>query len=56
MVDAGTRRFAYYANLSPGQYKFHVLAGNVDGAWNEEGAAFNFYLQRIFIKRGFSWG
>ena len=36
-VDAGGRRIAYYSHLSPGEYVFHVIAGNSDGVWNEEG-------------------
>lgn len=36
-VDAGPRRVAYYDNLSPGSYKFRVIACNNDGAWNEAG-------------------
>ena len=43
-VDAGSRRFAYYANLPPGNFRFHVIAGNVDGPWNRQGAVFAFYL------------
>ena len=54
-VDAGDRRFAYYANLPPGPYRFNVIAGSVDGSWNEEGAAFafdltpHFYQTRLFM-------
>ena len=32
-VNAGTRRVAYYTNLPPGNYRFHVIAANDDGAW-----------------------
>ncbi len=45
-VDAGTRRTAYYTNLSPGHYRFRVRAANEDGVWNETGAAFDFTLAR----------
>lgn len=38
-VEAGTRRFAEYRDLKPGQYAFRVIACNEDGLWNEEGAA-----------------
>ncbi|KAA3617505.1 MAG: hybrid sensor histidine kinase/response regulator [Calditrichaeota bacterium] len=31
----GTRRFATYTNLSPGQYVFKVKGSNSDGIWNE---------------------
>jgi signal transduction histidine kinase/ligand-binding sensor domain-containing protein len=36
--EVGTRRTAFYNNLPPGNYTFHVLAANRDGVWNEEGA------------------
>lgn len=43
-VDAGTRRTAYYNNLPPGTYQFHVKACNQDGVWNETGASLSFVL------------
>jgi len=49
-VDAGVRRFAYYANLPPGQYRFRVIAGQVDGPWNEAGESFGFYLKPHFYQ------
>lgn len=36
-IDAGTRREAFYNNLGPGNYRFHVRACNNDGVWNEAG-------------------
>ena len=33
--QAGTRRAAYYTNVGPGQYKFHVRAVNEDGMVGE---------------------
>jgi len=36
--DAGTRREAFYTNLAPGTYRFHVIACNNDGVWNRIGA------------------
>jgi len=41
-VDAGTRRAAYYSRLPPRQYRFHVIACNNDGVWNNEGAVISF--------------
>jgi ligand-binding sensor domain-containing protein/signal transduction histidine kinase len=38
-IDAGTRREAYYTNLSPGTYQFRVIACNNDGLWSSEQAA-----------------
>jgi len=38
-IHAGTRRAAYYTNLPPGSYTFHVIACNNHGVWNTEGAS-----------------
>lgn len=35
--EVGDRRV--YSNLRPGEYKFHVTAGNEDDVWNEAGAS-----------------
>jgi ligand-binding sensor domain-containing protein/signal transduction histidine kinase len=32
-LDVGSRRFAYYNNLPPGEYRFEVMAANNDGLW-----------------------
>jgi signal transduction histidine kinase/ligand-binding sensor domain-containing protein len=40
--DVGTRRQAYYTKLRPGPYKFHVVACNNDGVWNDIGATLDF--------------
>ena len=45
-VEAGTRRIAYYTNLPPGQYRFHVIAENEDGLWNQAGASARVVLGR----------
>ena len=37
-IEAGTRRFVSYTNLSAGDYTFRVLGSNNDGLWNELGA------------------
>ena len=39
--DTGTRREAFYTNLGPGHYRFHVIACNEDGVWNTIGATIN---------------
>ena len=44
-IDAGLRRAAYYTNLSPGTYRFRVIAGNNDGLWSKTGAAINFTVK-----------
>lgn len=33
----GGRNSAFYTNLSPGKYVFHVKGSNNDGVWNEQG-------------------
>jgi signal transduction histidine kinase/ligand-binding sensor domain-containing protein len=42
--EPGTRRQAFYTDLRPGKYRFHVIACNNDGVWNEEGASLNFVI------------
>lgn len=42
--DVGTRRQAFYRDLHPGTYRFHVIACNNDGVWNETGAALDFSI------------
>jgi signal transduction histidine kinase/CheY-like chemotaxis protein/ligand-binding sensor domain-containing protein len=49
-VEAGSRRAAYYTNLPPGQYRFHVIASNNDGVWNQEGASIQFLLKPHFYE------
>ncbi len=49
-VDAGSRRFVYYANLPPGNYQFRVTACNNDGAWNQAGRTFPFTLRPHFYQ------
>ncbi|MGH7595183.1 MAG: two-component regulator propeller domain-containing protein [bacterium] len=49
-VEAGTRRAAYYTNISPGDYTFRVIACNNDGVWNEAGASLAFHLKTFFYQ------
>ena len=42
--DVSTRRQAFYTNLRPGPYRFHVIACNSDGLWNEVGATLDFSI------------
>lgn len=50
--DAGARREAIYTNLGPGKYRFHVIACNNDGLWNQEGAALDFTILPAFYQTG----
>ena len=42
--ESGTRRQAFYSDLRPGRYRFHVIASNNDGLWNDAGAALDFVI------------
>ncbi|MBL7113600.1 MAG: hypothetical protein ISS19_16800, partial [Bacteroidales bacterium] len=44
-VVAGTRRYAEYRDLKPGEYTFRVLGSNDDGVWNEEGASIGIIIK-----------
>jgi ligand-binding sensor domain-containing protein len=49
-VDAGDRRVALYANLKPGNYRFHVQAANSDGVWNTTGDSISIVLPPYFYQ------
>jgi ligand-binding sensor domain-containing protein/signal transduction histidine kinase len=38
-IYSGTRRYASYTNLDPGQYVFRVKGANSDGVWSEAGTS-----------------
>jgi signal transduction histidine kinase/ligand-binding sensor domain-containing protein len=44
-VEAGTRRFAPYTFLHPGDYHFEVMACNNEGLWNPHAAALTLSIQ-----------
>jgi signal transduction histidine kinase/ligand-binding sensor domain-containing protein len=46
--NPGTRRQAFYTDLKPGNYTFHVIASNNDGLWNETGAELSFAVAPAF--------
>jgi signal transduction histidine kinase/ligand-binding sensor domain-containing protein len=50
-TEAGSRPIAYYTNLPPRHYRFHVQAANNDGIWNETGAQIAFHVQPPFYRR-----
>jgi ligand-binding sensor domain-containing protein/signal transduction histidine kinase len=53
-VEAGNRRQAFYTDLPPRSYRFHVIAANNDGVWNRDGAVWGFSIQPAFYQtRGF---
>jgi signal transduction histidine kinase/ligand-binding sensor domain-containing protein len=46
--DSQGRRQAFYTDLKPGGYTFHVTASNNDGLWNETGATLIFGVAPAF--------
>jgi signal transduction histidine kinase/ligand-binding sensor domain-containing protein len=48
--NASTRRQAFYTNLAPGRYRFHVTACNNDGVWNRDGAYIDFNIDPAFYQ------
>jgi signal transduction histidine kinase/ligand-binding sensor domain-containing protein len=47
-INAGTRRWVQYNYLKPATYRFHVMACNNDGVWNETGASINLQVMPYF--------
>ena len=52
-VEAGSRREAFYTNISPGLYRFRVRAFNADGVMSSREASVSFYLEPFFYQT--SW-
>jgi signal transduction histidine kinase len=48
--DDQNRRVAFYTNLRPGDYTFHVAACNSHGVWNQPGDHFSFHLAPHFYE------
>ncbi len=48
--EPGTRREAVYTNLDPGSYRFHVIACNNDGVWNDAGAFLSFSIEPAYYQ------
>lgn len=50
-VRSGTRRYASYTNLDPGNYTLHIRAANSDGIWNEDGVRMHLTIVPPFWQR-----
>jgi signal transduction histidine kinase len=48
--DDQNRRVAFYTNLRPGNYTFHVTARSPHGTWNTQGDQFSFHLAPHFYE------
>jgi len=53
--DPGNRRQAFYTDLPPGPYRFHVIASNNDGVWNTTGATLEFFILPAFYQTIWFW-
>jgi signal transduction histidine kinase/ligand-binding sensor domain-containing protein len=49
--EAGTGRSASYSRLPAGKYRFHVIASNNSGVWNEEGTTLAFIVLPFIWQR-----
>ncbi|MCH8011501.1 MAG: histidine kinase [Candidatus Marinimicrobia bacterium] len=55
-IYSGTRRFARYTNIGPGEYVFRVKASNSDGVWNEKGISLRLTITPPFWKTSWAYG
>jgi signal transduction histidine kinase/ligand-binding sensor domain-containing protein/DNA-binding response OmpR family regulator len=55
-VHAGTRRYASYPNLPPGNYVFRVKGSNNEEVWNETGAAVAIVISPPWWKSPWAYG
>ncbi len=49
-VEADARHAANYVHLPPNHYRFHVIACNSDGVWNNAGASVDFTVLPYFYE------
>lgn len=54
-VYSGTRRFASYPNLEPGEYIFRVKGSNNDGIWNEDGTSITIIISPPWWKTSWAY-
>jgi len=50
-VDAGTRREAFYTNLPPGHFTFHVAACNLEGECHDAARTVDFAVEAHYYQR-----
>lgn len=55
-VDAGARRQAFYTNLPPGGYQFHVSTTDGNGNWIDPGVTWPFSIRPMFYQTGWFVG
>jgi len=54
-VSSGTRRFASYPGLEPGEYVFRVKGSNNDGVWNEAGTSISIIIAPPWWKTSWAY-
>jgi len=55
-VNSGTRRFASYPDLDPGEYVFRVKGSNNEGVWNEAGTSIAIVISPPWWKSRWAYG
>ncbi len=55
-IYSGTRRYAGYPGLPPGDYTFRVKASNNDGIWNEKGATLRVIIHPPWWRTWWAYG
>jgi signal transduction histidine kinase/ligand-binding sensor domain-containing protein/DNA-binding response OmpR family regulator len=55
-VYCGTRRFASYPNLAPGEYVFRVKGSNNEGIWNEAGTSITIVITPPWWQSRWAYG
>lgn len=54
-IYVGTMNTAYYTNLDPGDYTFHVKASNNDGVWSATDTSIHIYVKPPFWLTGYAY-
>ena len=54
-VYCGTRRYASYPNLAPGEYVFKVKGSNNEGVWNEAGTSILIVISPPWWRAGWAY-
>jgi len=54
-IYSGTRRYASYTNLPPGEYTFRIKGTNNDGVWNEKGISVSIIITPPWWKTSFAY-
>jgi ligand-binding sensor domain-containing protein/signal transduction histidine kinase/DNA-binding response OmpR family regulator len=54
-INSGTRRYAAYTNLNPGEYTFLVKGTNSDGVWSDKFKALKITINSPWWKTGWAY-